>query len=136
MNTWKTGVLINEEPGAGTFARRRRAVAEMDGPPKSVSWTGGVDAGASEHEFLNFVMNGVDSMNAMTNLRNSQTEHSNVSLPALDWYMANDGYASADTGNPMADSPSVRPASGAASFAWSDAWMLKGIPELDSPLAR
>ena len=72
-------------------------------------------------------------MNTTTNLRNSTMEDSSDSVSTLDQDKME--HASMGTSILARPQPARKWTSGTARSAWADAWTLRGIPELDSPMA-
>ncbi|HEV2331051.1 MAG TPA: hypothetical protein VGY56_19895 [Verrucomicrobiae bacterium] len=72
-------------------------------------------------------------MNTTTNLRNSMMENPSDSVSTLDQDKIE--HASMGTGISARPRAARKWTSGTARSAWADAWTLRGIPELDSPMA-
>lgn len=74
-------------------------------------------------------------MNTTINFANSHLENSDALVPTLDQSMNQNEYASASARFSASPQPTRKWSSGRAGSGWADAWTLRGIPELDSPMA-
>jgi hypothetical protein len=76
------------------------------------------------------------NVNVTTNFRNPPMEKASILFPALDWQRTDENHLTTGSGNGMIHPSNLWSALSPANSAWADKWMSRGIPELDSPLAR
>lgn len=74
-------------------------------------------------------------MNTTTNYAQTPVTHPGAVAPALDHGIKNDKKASLNIETLANLGPTRKWSSRSTGSTWSQTWMLRGIPELDSPLA-
>lgn len=74
-------------------------------------------------------------MNTTIHLANSPLENSGALVSALDDGMEHNESALMGTKISAGPQPTRKWSSKVANSSWADGWMVRGIPELDSPMA-